>query len=277
MDTTAYPVGDRLPRPFGPGLYWLGGCSDSGAWPTRKGATTHEHLSTYLVVGDERTLLVDTGHFAQWDGVRRQLDECLGGRPLDYVFPTHHEIPHAGNLGRLLARHPGAVAVGDTREYHLYFPEIAPDRLRRMRSGDSLDLGGTRFEFLDPVWYDLTGTLWGYETRGGTLFSADGLGYVHDHSPQVCGLFADEVPDEAPAQGLRRFALPFVGMRYHRTGPGVDRYRELVREHPVRTLCSAHGVPLAAGPLTEVTARALRVIEENQESISGPSTLEPAT
>ncbi|GAB3430236.1 MBL fold metallo-hydrolase [Actinophytocola sediminis] len=274
MTTTAYPVTDRLPRQFAPGRYWLGGCSDSGAWPTRKGATTHEHLSAYLVVGSEKTLLVDTGHYAQWDGIQRQLDECLAGRTVDYVFPTHQEIPHAGNLGRLLTRYPEAVAVGDTREYHLYFPEIA-NRLRRTRHGDELDLGDTSFAFLDPIWYDLSGSLWGYETAGRVLFSADGLGYVHDHAPEVCGLFPDEVPDAAPPAGVRRFALPFVGMRYHRTGAGVARYRALISRRPVDTVCSAHGAPLSGRHLTEVTERALEVVEENQESISGPSTLEP--
>ncbi|WP_165958922.1 MBL fold metallo-hydrolase [Actinomadura sp. KC345] len=273
---TAYPVSGRLPREFAPGLHWLGGCSDSGAWPTRKGATTHEHLSTYLVTGTDRTVLIDTGHYAQWDGIRDQLDRCLGDRPLDYVFPTHHEIPHAGNLGRLLARYPGAVAVGDTREYHLYFPEIAPERLRRMRGGDSIDLGGTSLTFLDPVWYDLSGTLWAYETRGRTLFTSDGLGYIHDHSPDVCGLLPEEIPQDAPEHGIRRYALPFVGMRYHRMGPGVARYRALTEEHPVRTVCSSHGVPLTGDHLAEVTEDALRVIEENQQSISGPSALEPA-
>ncbi|WP_165966623.1 MBL fold metallo-hydrolase [Actinomadura sp. 7K507] len=273
---TAYPVSAKLPREFAPGLHWLGGCSDSGAWPTRKGATTHEHLSTYLVAGTDKTVLIDTGHYAQWDGIRDQLDACLGDRPLDYVFPTHHEIPHAGNLGRLLARYPDAVAVGDTREYHLYFPEIAPERLRRTRGGDSIDLGGTSLMFLDPVWYDLSGTLWAYETRGRTLFTSDGLGYIHDHSPDVCGLLPGEVPQDAPEHGIRRYALPFVGMRYHRMAPGVARYRELTERHPVRTVCSAHGAPLSGGDLAEVTEDALRVIEENQHSISGPSGLEPA-
>lgn len=273
MTRTAYPVSERLPREIGPGLYWLGGCSDSSAWPTRKGATTHEHLSFFLVVGSEKTLLVDTGHYAQWDGIQRQLAECLGDRTLDYVFPTHQEIPHAGNLSRLLSRYPRAVAVGDIREYQLYFPEIDRDRLWHKRNGESVSLGDTEFVFLEPVWFDLTGTMWGYETRSQTLFTADGLGYLHDHAPDVCGLFPAEIPPTSPRQGVRRFSLPFVGMRYHRTGPGVRKYREMTSERPVRTLCSAHGAPLSGADLVEVTERALAVVEENQQSISGPSTL----
>lgn len=271
---TAYPVSERLPREAAPGLYWLGGCSNSGAWPTRRGThTTHEHLSCYLVVGSEKTLLVDTGHYAQWEEIQRQLDTCLDGRALDYVFPTHQEIPHAGNLGRLLTRHPGAVAVGDTREYHLYFPEIEPERLVRKRGGDSLSLGDSDFVFLDPIWFDLSGSMWGYDTGHRALFSADGLGYIHDHSPHICGLFPHEVPETSPEHGVRRFALPFVGMKYHDTSPGVARYRELVSEYPVRMVCSSHGAPLEGEDLDRISERVLEVVEENQESISGPSAL----
>lgn len=275
--TTAYPVSALLPREVATGVHWLGGCSDSGAWPGRSAKDArHEHLSSYLVIGTEKTLLVDTGHFSMWGAFRDQLLQALDGRTLDYVFPSHQEIPHAGNLGRLLTIFPDAVAVGDTREYHLYFPEIDSRRLHRCEPGDRLSLGSTDFVFVDPIWFDLTGTLWGYATATETLFSADGLGYYHEHTPDVCGLLPDETPDQASEFGILKFALPFVGMKYHDMAPGVLQYRALAATHPIRMVCSAHGAPVGGTELISITEQGLAVIEENQISISGPSVLEPA-
>src|ERR1700722_736755 len=102
MVNAAYITSDRLPRQIIPGLFWLGGCSNSAGWPGRENAPAiHEPISVYLVVGRDRTLLVDTGHFAHWYAIEPQLEQVLAGRSLDYILPTHPELPHTGNLGRL--------------------------------------------------------------------------------------------------------------------------------------------------------------------------------
>ncbi len=271
MTMTAYPVSNLLPREVVPGIHWLGACSDSGAWPGRAGKDVrHEHLSCYVIIGSERTLLVDTGHFSIWKSFHEQLEQALDGRTLDYVFPTHQEIPHAGNLGRLMRAYPNATVVGDTREYHLYFPEIETVRLQRSAAGQRFDLGDREFITLAPVWFDLSGTMWGYDTGVKALFSADGLGYYHEHSPDVCGLLPSETPSDAVVFGILRFALPFVGMKYHDTSGGVSQFRDLTRRHPVSMICSAHGAPQAGAEQIEITERAIGVVEENQISISGP-------
>ena len=98
-----------LPRPLGPGVTWLGECL---ALPYR-GEMLHSYHSLYLIDGDEGSLLVDTGHPKDWASVERQLDELLasGAPPVRYLFPTHAEVPHSANLGRLLDKFPRARGV----------------------------------------------------------------------------------------------------------------------------------------------------------------------
>ena len=96
---TAVPT---LPRQITDGLVWTGGCLVFDY----DGEDIHGHMCTYLIIGETHTLLVDGGHPAHWSAVERTLDEYLGGRPLDYVFPTHSEMPHAGSLERLITRNP---------------------------------------------------------------------------------------------------------------------------------------------------------------------------
>jgi glyoxylase-like metal-dependent hydrolase (beta-lactamase superfamily II) len=106
-----------------PDLAWTGPAS-------KRRPITHEPCLAYVILGATKTLMVDTGHFAHWYSLEGQLAAVLQGRTLDYVFPTHQEIPHSGSLSRLLHKYPQAVAVGD-RE----------------------------FVVLDAIWKDLSGTM----------------------------------------------------------------------------------------------------------------------
>lgn len=249
MKVAAYTASDRLPREVVPGLWWLGGCSNSGAWPGRSMASArHEPCSCWLLVGSEKTLMVDTGHIAHWGPVRDQLAVALGGRPLDFVFPTHQELPHAGNLARLLELHASAVAVGDVRDYHLFFPEIDRSRLVRTVPGDELELGDTRFVFLEPAWRDLTGTMWGYDTTRKAIFSSDGLGHLHLHESGVCGMLADELPAGESVLQERFFANAgaFHWLRWRDPAPSVRAYRALIERYPVEIICSSHSAPIVS-------------------------------
>ena len=112
--TRAYIV-RGLPRRVLPDLAWLGGCSNSAGWPgpaALRRPITHEPCVAYLILGAAKTVLLDTGHFAHWYALQGQLEDMLQGRSLDYVFVSHQEIPHTGNLGRLLRKYPAAKAVG---------------------------------------------------------------------------------------------------------------------------------------------------------------------
>ena len=105
-----------LPRRVLPDLAWLGGCSNSAGWPgpaALRRPITHEPCVAYLILGARKTVMLDTGHFAHWHSLAGQIEEMLQGRSLDYVFVSHQEIPHTGNLGRLLQKYPQAKAVGD--------------------------------------------------------------------------------------------------------------------------------------------------------------------
>lgn len=251
MVERTYIVRGDIPRQITPDLYWLGGCSNSGAWPGREiHEARHEATASYLVLGSEKTLLVDTGHFGHWYVFKDQLRATLQGRSLDYVFPTHQEIPHAGNLGRLLEVYPDAVAVGDVRDYHLFHPEVDLDRMHIMHDGDGVSLGDRDFIFVEAIWKDLTGTMWGYDTRAETLFTSDGFGMVHMHQEDVCDLMPHEMPEDVFDTHRHRYAAPFVGFRYQDQNKKIAQFKALQKRFPIKVIASAHGGPLY-GPILE--------------------------
>jgi flavorubredoxin len=233
---TKIQVGE-LPREVVPGLFWLGTCGEIGF----QGKIIHSPWNAFLVRGAERTALIDTGAPSGWPVVRAQLARALGGRPLDYVFPTHPELPHMGNLPWLLQEHPGLRVVGDLRNYHLYLPEHR-HRFEHRGRGDRIELGGRALVLLEAAIRDLPNTLWAYDTGGKALFVSDGFGYSHAHEAGQCGLTAEELPEEPSVDHTAWITYnalswaPYVDPRRY-----FGRLDRLFEEWPVEILCPAHG------------------------------------
>lgn len=265
--TRAYIV-RGLPRRVLPDLAWLGGCSNSAGWPgpaALRRPITHEPCVAYLILGAAKTVLLDTGHFAHWYALQGQLEDMLQGRSLDYVFVSHQEIPHTGNLGRLLRKYPAAKAVGDVRDYHLFHPEVERSRLVPMRHGDELDLGDRRLVFLDALWKDLSGTMWAYDTRLKLLFSADTFGYIHQDDENICATMLHEMPKDLAERASERAALPFFGLRQREQSTRVAAFRRLLQKYPVEIITSGHTAPIMGGMTATIIERMLARLDSPTE------------
>lgn len=235
-----------LPREIAPGITWLGGCHKTAVY----GEEIHVHHSNFLIQGD-RTLLVDVGFPSTWPKVQAHLETLLEGRPLDYVFPTHSEIPHSGNLNKLLASHPEATVVGDMRDFQLYFPEHR-ERLVQKRPGDEIDLGrGYRIVFLKALFRDLPNTLWAYEPSQQMMLVADGFAYSHHpsregadfyHTPDECALTSAELPPVKVDQMSFIVRAALNWSRYVDVRPLFVELADLLeKEYPTRIIGPAHG------------------------------------
>jgi hypothetical protein len=237
-----------LPRKITPNIDWLGDCLQV----EYQGGLIHGHSSIYLVRGSERSLLVDTGHPAHWARIEADLDDLLGGEQLDWILPTHAELPHSGNLHRLGRKYPAAKVVGDVRDYHLFFPRLA-ERLQPWPKREPLKLGGgTEIVLVEAPLKDLVSTQWAFETSERVLFVADGFGYMHArpggaedqpvHRPGECSLFStewQEPPGVEHAAFLTRAALAWT--RYVDDTRIFEQVAELLDAYPPRLVAPAHG------------------------------------
>lgn len=258
-----------LPREIAKNVHWLGECTEliwtrsAGEQATTfrpgHGASTvisevsHVHVSAFLIIGADKSLLVDTGQPSPTQTIFHDLDELLRGRPLDYICPTHPELPHCGNLPWLLARYKDAQVVGDVRDYHLYYPQFA-SRLATFHSGDELDLGGgNRFVFVKAIIPDLPSTQWGYEARERILFVADAFAFLHGlaplpgvpdeatHKPGDCALFASELTT-APTSELASMisSRSLYWTHFVDIGPQMEELDHLMTVYPTRIIAPAH-------------------------------------
>jgi hypothetical protein len=246
MSSYRHPA--TLPRAIAPNVFWLGGCLAV----EMVGREVHGHSSAFLVRGASRSLLVDTGSPQDWPQVSDALDQYLEGRPLDYVVPTHPELPHAGNLPRLLEKYPAAVAIGDVRDYHCYYPAYR-DRLRSCEAGTEIDLGGGMvFTVLAAVIRDLPNTVWGYESSQQVLFVADGMSHTHHpeldddealHLPGECGLLTSEIGQPPTLDQAAFFAgRALYWSRFVDNSAALfEQFRLLLEEFPTRIIAPGHG------------------------------------
>lgn len=248
--TTDDPVeimSDDLPREIAPGVTWMSSCLPFNV----PAGVIHGHNATYLIQGEHSSLLVDTGNAGAWEIISDALDELLDGKELTYVFPTHPELPHTGNLLRLVQKYPDIKAFGDTRDYHLFYPQITCN-LEEKEPGFRLDLGGIEFVIQEALIRDLPNTQWGFVPESGVLFTADGFCYTHRpelddedplHFPGECGLTTDELSEPIRVESAAFYAGSAIyWARFANDADLVyDRVNRLVDELGVKIVAPTHG------------------------------------
>ena len=241
-------------RRITPCAYVLTGCFHMAMY----GREFHTHAAAYLVVGRDASALIDTGHAK--DGPRIEaFVRSVVGDALTYVLPTHEEYPHAGNLDALLSAFPAATAVGEVRNYHLYYPDHAgAGRFRQMPPGTALDLGDRTLTILPGIIHDLPATAWAYDSKDGLLFVSDGFGFSH-HRDDQCTLTTDELPFLPSLDDTRMVLdLALYWSRFADNRKLVDELRRMLATYRVRMVCPAHGnVVTDVGALAELVKASL--------------------
>jgi flavorubredoxin len=225
-----------LPREMFPGLFWLGTCLE--VLPRIRQAylkdvsaeILHAHQSFYLVAGSDATAIIDTG----------QLEQALGGRSLDFVIPTHPEYVHFGLLPYWLRKYPNARALGDIRNFDLYFPDLV-DRMESRRPGDVIDLGDRSVVIVEAIIHDLPNSIWAYDTGSETLFTSDAFAYSHAHNAGECALTSTELPASLDDIAMTISSALHWARYVDDTDALFDRIRNLQKKYRVTAIAPAHG------------------------------------
>ncbi|WP_193598279.1 MBL fold metallo-hydrolase [Microbacterium sp. YJN-G] len=238
----------EFPREIRPGVFWMGACLPFHL----ADRVIHGHNSAYVVKGDTASMIIDTGNPSSWNTISKKLDEILGDEPLTYVFPTHPELPHTGNLPRLVEKYPDVKVVGDMHDYHLFYPQIVPN-LNSRDPGEVIDLGGGQEVLIaEAMIRDLPNTQWAFARREKVLFTADGFCYMHRpelddedplHLPGECALTTDELAQPIAVENAEFFTgSALYWARFKNDADQVyDRVLALVDELGVEVVAPTHG------------------------------------
>lgn len=206
MSTKVYGSGaDRVGvRQITPNIYWICHCAGAEAARLNRGfASDFARVnpkfdpeandiiySSYLFL-DDKTFLIDTLGPAQHKTVIEALADLLGDRPLDYLWISHTELPHAANTAAIRRAYPEVevLTVGGHDHYEVHGLGDA----KQLDYGDRVELGQHSIEIIEPLFVDHALTQWIYEHNTGFLCPVDWA--LNAHNEHQCFRFMDEMEE----------------------------------------------------------------------------------
>ena len=188
--------------------------------------------NSYLIIGREKTALVDTVDPSKSEILLRNLEK-LSVKKIDYIISNHAEQDHSGSTPTLLELYPQAKVVTNekAKEMLIDLLHIPQDRFLVIKEGDKLDLGGKTLTFYMTPWVHWPETMSTYLIEDGILFSCDFFG-AHLSTSEVFSK-DDDIVYEAAKRYYAEIMMPFRTM--------IKRNLRKVREIGPRMIAPSHG------------------------------------
>lgn len=163
---------------FAPGVHYVG-VNDRTTelfeelWMIPLGVT----YNSYLIVGNEKTALIDTVAEGFYLELEANIKVVLGDRRLDYIVVNHMEQDHSGSIELLKKEYPEVTIVGNAKTADMLNGFYGINQgVHIVKDGDSLDLGGKTLTFYMTPMLHWPETMMTYLTQDGVLFSGDAFG-----------------------------------------------------------------------------------------------------
>ncbi|MCE9661973.1 MBL fold metallo-hydrolase [Halomonas sp. M5N1S17] len=206
-------------------------------------------INAFLHKGRE-PLLVDTGLAALGDAFLDALEAEIDLRDLRWIWLSHTDADHIGNLVRILQRAPQARVVTNFLGMgKMGLLGLDTSRVHLLEPGARLSLGDRELVPLRPPYYDAPETLGFLDTRSRTLFAADSFGaLLPEPAENVAEIEAQTLRD-----GLVTWSsidAPWLAMADR---DALGRSLHALERLAPTTVLSGH-LPVAEGNLSMLTA-----------------------
>lgn len=158
-------------------------------------------------------ILVDTSGVAFREAFLDELTRVIDPEDLKWIYVSHTDLDHIGNLEAVMALAPnarvvlpqlGAAKMGLREGFDM-------SRLVPMDHGQRLDLGDRELVLLKPPTYDAPETTGFFDTRTRVLFSVDSFGALLDKPYEE----TEAIPETTLRDGMTTWAgidAPWLGM-----------------------------------------------------------------
>lgn len=135
-------------------------------------------VNAYVIHAPE-PVLVDTGLAALRDEFLQALSDVIDPAELRWIWVTHMDADHIGNLEAVLARTNAARVVTTYLGMgKMSLMGLPVERAWLLNPGQNLEVGDRRLEAMVPPSYDAPETTGLYDSRSRALFSADCFGVL---------------------------------------------------------------------------------------------------
>lgn len=202
--------------------------------PTPDGTT----YNSYLIMGNEKTALIDTVDPEKTDVLIRNL-EHIGIKKIDYVIANHAEQDHSGSILAILEKYPEARVVTNAKCKGMLIDllQIPEGKFLVIEDRETISLGDKTLQFIFAPWVHWPETMFTYLPEDKILFTCDLFGSHFATSR----LYANE--DEKVLEDAKRYyaeiMMPFRVQ--------IRKYLGWVEELSPEIIAPSHG-PLWKNP-----------------------------
>jgi flavorubredoxin len=212
------------------------------------------HVNSLVIAGRE-PVVVDTGTVANREQWMADVFSIVEPEDIRYVFLSHDDHDHVGNLVPVLEAAPNAILVTSWfgLERMAGDVDIPLQRVRWINDGESFDAGGRTLALVRPPLYDAPTTRGLYDAESGVYWAVDTYGTTMER-------FVDDVDELEPTFWDEQFsALNRMNSPWHTIvdptlfGQQVDRVERL----GATVLATAHG-PVITGANVPEAHRKMR-------------------
>jgi len=156
-------------------------------------------VNSFLLKGEE-PMLVDTGLAALSDDVLARLAAEIDLEDLRWIWLSHTDADHIGNLDLILAAAPKARVITNFLGAGKMgmMGKGDPDRLRLLEPDEVVEIGGRCLHQIRPPYYDAPETMGFFDVTDRVYFAADAFGAL---LPDMAGSI-DDISHEALRDGL---------------------------------------------------------------------------
>jgi flavorubredoxin len=193
-----------------------------------------------FVIKAREPVLVDTGMAAVRPAFMKELSTIIDPEELRWIWITHADMDHLGNLKAVLAEAPNArVVTTYIGMAKMGLHGLPLDRVFLLNPGQSLDVGDRSLLAVKPPTYDAPETTGLFDQQSGTLLTADSFGALLEEPADS----AADVDPKALREGCHTWAsidAPWLGM------VDMDKFGAIltaIEQLNARTILSAHLPP----------------------------------
>lgn len=188
--------------------------------------------NAYVVVGSEKTALIDSVHPSMTDGFMRAL-KGMGLERIDYIVSNHAEPDHSGSIPAVLAEFPEAKVLANVKCRSLLTAShgLKPEVFTLIKDQQTVSLGDRTLRFMWVPWVHWPDTTFTYVEEDRVLFTCDFLG-AH---LATSDLYAD---DEARVERAARMYYAEIMMPYR---PHVKKYVDQLSAMAIDMIGPSHG------------------------------------
>jgi flavorubredoxin len=176
-----------------------------------------------MVIRGEQPVVVDTGFAQHREQFLADVFALVEPEDVRWVFISHDDIDHTGNVNALMAACPNATLVIDwfMQERMGETLEVSPLRWRWLRDGDRLDVGDRELQLVRPPVFDSPTTRGVFDPTTGVYWGVDA--FATPMPRPVCDV--SEIDRDVWTEGIAMFSQyvsPWVLLA------DEDRYRATV-------------------------------------------------